>query len=233
MKRFTVDFETCTWLKNETFVWAWAICEIGNESNVQIGNNIDSFISQCLENKNSIFYFHNLKFDGEFIIYWALKNGFKHVENIKDVESKTFTTLISDLGQFYSITLYFYKKGKHVIKLTFIDSLKILPFSVNDIAKSFNLPISKLEIDYNKPRKRNHKLTKQEKDYITNDVKIVAMALKFMFDQKLKKMTIGSNALGYYKELMTASKFLHYFPLLDKEIDEDLRQAYRRRIYLS
>ena len=59
------------------------------------------------------------------------------------------------------------------------------------------------------------------------------MALKFMFDQKLKKMTIGSNALGYYKELMTASKFLHYFPLLDKEIDEDLRQAYRRRIYLS
>ena len=232
MKRFTADFETCTWLKDETYVWAWAVCEIGNEENIKIGNNIDDFIKYCLENKNSTFYFHNLKFDGEFIIYWAFKHGFKHVENIKEVESKTFTTLISDMGQFYTITLYFQKKGKHVIKLTFIDSLKIIPFSVKDIAKSFGLTISKLEIDYNKPRKKGHRLTKEEQQYITNDVKIVAQALNYMFKQNLTKMTIGSNALGNYKEILTKRKFKHYFPLLEGDLDADLRKAYRRRVYI-
>ena len=56
--------------------------------------------------------------------------------------------------QFYQITLYFEKGNKKVKKVTFIDSLKIIPFSVSDIAKAFNLPISKLEIDYNNPRKK-------------------------------------------------------------------------------
>lgn len=74
MKRFTADFETATWLEDETYVWAWALCEIGKEDNLKIGNTINSFIYECLKNQNSIFYFHNLKFDGEFIIYWALSN---------------------------------------------------------------------------------------------------------------------------------------------------------------
>ena len=63
MKKFTADFETATWKKDETWVWAWAVCEIGNEDNFHLGNNIDSFIEFCRNNKNAIFYFHNLKFD--------------------------------------------------------------------------------------------------------------------------------------------------------------------------
>lgn len=59
MKKFTADFETCTWKENETWVWAWACCEIGSE-NLTIDNNIDSFIEFCKTQKNSVFYFHNL-----------------------------------------------------------------------------------------------------------------------------------------------------------------------------
>ena len=44
MKKFTADFETATWLPNETYVWAWAICEIGNPDNIIIDNNIESFM---------------------------------------------------------------------------------------------------------------------------------------------------------------------------------------------
>ena len=227
MKKFTADFETCTWLEDETYVWAWATCEIGNEENLQIGTKIDDFISYCLSTGNSTFYFHNLKFDGEFIIWWAFKHGFKHIENKKEAEDRTFTTLISDMGQFYTITLYFEKSNKKCKKITFIDSLKIIPFSVEEIAKSFSLPISKLKIDYNKPRAKDYILTKEEKDYITNDVLIVAKALDFLFKQKLTKMTQGSNALGDFKEILKKSKFEHYFPKLEYEIDKDLRKAYK------
>lgn len=227
MKKFTADFETAVWLEDETWVWAWATCEIGNEKNLQIGNNIDSFLEYCKNEKNSIFYFHNLKFDGEFLIYWALKNGFTHAEKKEDIKENTFTTLISDMGQFYQITLYFEKKNKKVHKVTFIDSLKIIPFSVDQIAKSFNLEISKLKIDYKKPRPKGWELTKEEREYITNDVLIVAKALNTIFSEDLTKMTEGSNALNDFKNILTKSKFNHYFPSLDYEVDKDLRKAYK------
>lgn len=232
MKKFVGDFETCTWLKDETYVWAWALCEIGNESNLLIGNNIESFIAACRKERNPIVYFHNLKFDSEFIIYWALKNGFKHVIDRKDIKDNTFTTLIGEMGQFYSVTLYFKKSSTSEYKITFYDSLKIIPFSVNMIAKSFNLPISKLEIDYNKERKKGHKLTLKERQYISHDVLIVAKALKVLFDEDLTKMTQGGNALADYKKIIGKSKFFKYFPELDPEVDEDLRKAYKRGFYL-
>lgn len=232
MKKFTADFETAVWKTDETWVWAWAVCEIGNEDNIIIDNNIESFIEFCEDSGNSTFYFHNLKFDGEFIIYYLLTHGFRHVEKREDVESKTFTTLISDMGQFYTITVYFEKKNKHVKKATFIDSLKIIPFSVEAISKSFNLPISKLSIDYKKEREKGHILTKEEKEYITNDVLIVAKALKVLFDEGLSHMTAGSNALHDYKDILTKNKFNHFFTLLDYELDEDLRKAYKRWIHI-
>lgn len=232
MKKFTGDFETVTWLENETYVWAWAVCEIGNEDNIIIDNNIDSFIEFCKRENNPIIYFHNLKFDGEFIIYWALTHGFKHVEKKEEIEANTFTTLISDIGQFYQIVLYFDRGNKRVKKVTFIDSLKIIPFSVEQIAKSFNLPISKLEIDYNLPRKKGHILTEEEKAYIKNDVAIVAKALKVLFDEKLDKMTEGANAIADFKSSLAKSKFTHYFPNLDFNVDADIRKAYKRWFYL-
>lgn len=227
MKKYTADFETATWKEDETWVWAWAVCEIGNEENIIIDNNIDSFIEFCKKEHNATFYFHNLKFDGEFIIYWALTHGFKHVTKKEDIESNTFTTLISDMGQFYSITLYYEKGNKRVHKTTFIDSLKIINQGVDSIAKTFGLPISKLKIDYNKPREIGHILTLEEQEYIKNDVLIVAKALNELFKEELTRMTAASNALNDYKDIITKGRFNHFFPQLDKEVDKDLRKSYK------
>lgn len=63
MKKFTADFETATWEENETWVWAWALCEIGNTKNLEIGNSIETFFEAIKNEKNPKIYFHNLKFD--------------------------------------------------------------------------------------------------------------------------------------------------------------------------
>ena len=227
MSKYTADFETCTWLEDETFVWAYAVCDIEDNSKIEIGNNIEDFITWCENAKNPTVYFHNLKFDGEFIIYYLLKNGFTWISDKKDKKDKTFITLISDMGMFYTIEVYFSVGNKRVKKVTFIDSLKILNMSVDMIAKTFGLSISKLKIDYNEPRERGHILTEEEKDYIKNDVLIVAQALKVMFDENLTKMTIGSNALNDYKDIITQNKFKHLFTPVSYEIDEDIRKAYK------
>lgn len=227
MKKFTADFETATWLPDETWVWAWAVCEIGNEENITIENNIESFIEFCKKQNNAVFYFHNLKFDGEFIIYWLLNNGYEFVSDRKEARDRTFTTLISDMGAFYQLTIYFKKKGHKTHKATFIDSLKIIPFKVSEIAKGFGLKEQKLEIDYKKARSKNHRLTPEEKEYIKNDVVIVAKALNVIFSEGLQKMTQGSNALQDFKEILTKRKFEHYFPNLPPDVDDDIRKSYK------
>lgn len=224
---YTADFETATWLEDSSYVWAWAISEIGNEDNIKIGNTIESFMDYVSKNKSSKYYFHNLAFDGSFILDYLFKNGFEFIEDNKDKRDKTFTTLISDLGMFYTIEVYFSVKGKKVHKATFIDSLKIIPFSVDKIAKSFGLPISKLELDYNTPRELGHELTTEEIDYIKNDVKIVAMALNVLFKEGLTNITSASNALKDFKKGYKEARFSELFPCLPYEIDKDIRQAYK------
>ena len=81
MKKFTADFETAIWLEEESCVWAWAVCEIGKEENIYIENNIESFFSFCKKNCNSEYFFHNLKFDGEFIISYLLKEGYEWIKD--------------------------------------------------------------------------------------------------------------------------------------------------------
>ena len=226
MRKFTADFETTT-NTDDVRVWAYGICEIGNTSNFVYGNDIADFINICRDKtENYTMYFHNLKFDGEYIFSYLLNNGYEYVKNKKDRKDNTFTCLISDTGQFYSIEVYFDTKNpKKTNKVTFLDSMKILNFSVDKIAKSFNLDISKLKIDYHADRPVGYILTKEEVDYLRNDVEIMAQALEIMFKQDLTKMTIGSNALKMYKEMNT--NFNKYFPELPYEIDHDIRKSYK------
>lgn len=228
-KRFTCDFETSTleWYLKDGYarVWAYSICEIGNPDNFMYGNNIDDFMKWCASPKhNYTCYFHNMKFDGEYIFYWLLKNGFECIEDKKARSDKTFTCLLSDTGLFYSIEIYFSVKGKKINKVTLIDSLKILNFSVDKIAKDFKLPIQKLELDYTTYRPVDHELTEHEIAYIRNDVEIMARALDIMFNEHLDKMTIGSDALSYYKKSL--SSFDMYYPNIGIK-DDLIRRSYR------
>ena len=226
MKRFTADFETATWENNETWVWAWALCDIEDTEKVSMGNDISSFFERIQKERNPIIYFHNLKFDGEFILYYLMKNNFEHVDS-KERRNNTFSTLISNMGLFYQIEVYFEVSKTKTKKVTFIDSLKIINQSVESMPKTFKIDMEKLEIDYNRRRKKGHILTEEEKAYIKNDVVIVAKALKYLFDMGLTKMTAGSNALSEYRQLTKENKFKNLYHKLTYEIDKDIRKAYK------
>ena len=185
------------------------------------GEDIDSFINYCsLINESSSFYFHNLKFDGEFIIHYLLTHEFVHV-NEKKLGVNQFSTIISDLNVFYCIKVKF----KEEVIISFFDSLKLLNFSVEEVAKAFNLSIKKLEIDYKAKREKGHKITDEEKEYLKHDVMIMSLALEKMFEMKITRMTIASNAMNFFKDTISKKRFEEWFkpPLYDK----DLRQAYK------
>ena len=224
-KCWSADFETTT-DPNDCRVWAYSLCNVENPDKFIYGNNIYDFFEWCCQSDNYTLYFFNLKFDGAFIISWLLEMGFEYIEDKKDRRDMTFTSLITDMGQFYSIEIYFEVKGHKVNKVKILDAMKLFPnFSVERIATSFGLPISKLEIDYNKYRPEGYELDENEINYIRNDVEIVARALKQMFEAGLTKMTIASNALNNFKDHFP--NFNKCFPELPEEIDGEIRMSYR------
>ena len=227
MGTFVADFETTTRADN-CHVWAYAICEVENKDNIIIGTTINDFMKWCEERKeNDTVFFHNLKFDSQFIMNYLFKNDYIHTVNPEDKKSRTFNTLISDKGLYYQVEVIFEKKGKKVNKVVFQDSLKLIPLSVESIAKSFKLPISKLEIDYEAHNNLpiGSPLTKEEEEYIKHDVQIVAYAIEYFYSQGLDRMTIGSCALAEYKKIITKRDFKRFFPI--PKYHQDVKQSYR------
>ena len=193
------DFETTTTerkkLDGTTHVWACGLCEVGNPDNLVILRTIDEFLSWC-ENQetNDTVFFHNLRFDGSFIVQKLLKSGYTFAPEPKDKATRTFTTLISDKGLWYQIEIFFLIRGKRVNKVTIQDSLKLIPLSVRQIAKSFQLPIKKGSIDYaaHDLLPEGSPLTPEEEEYLIHDVQIVSHAVDFFHSQGLTRMTIGA-----------------------------------------
>lgn len=230
--RLMADFETTT-DPEDLRVWAGCAVDIDALKVAHIGTSLDEFM-EYLKNKNTVCYFHNLKFDGEFILHWLFTHGYKFSPGVDDqgrklpMKDKTFTCLITDDGLFYSIEVCFHRhKSKKYEKVVFYDSLKKLPFKVAVIAKAFELQMAKGEIDYKAHRPLGYELTPEEKDYIITDCRIVAEALKIQFDQGLKRMTNASDALNGYKEIIGKNVFEKWFPQLPLELDAEIRRAYK------
>lgn len=219
---YTIDTETTTDL-DDCRVWVCGICDINDPDLFYHGQDLDFFMKFAGQDPNSTFYFHNLKFDGEFLFNYLFRKGYRHVEGRTKLRARTFTTLISKEGQFYSCKIC--TNGKDTI--TVFDSHKIIPFSIKVMAKTFDLDIRKGEIDYRKSRPLGYVSDEEEIEYLKNDVQIPAKALRLLFGQGLQKMTQGSNALSDYKDTVGKKHFDKWFPILEYKIDKEIRQAYR------
>ena len=213
---FVGDFETTVYEgQTSTEVWASACVELGTED-VKIFNSIEQQYAYFLSlNDNIICYYHNLKFDGHFWLSY-LMNVLEYKEALdingpspvdidwkydKDMKNKTFKYSISNMGQWYTITI---KENNKIIQ--FRDSLKLLPFSVKKIGDSFGTKHKKLDMEYTGYRYAGCTISDEEKHYIANDVLVVKEALELMFDEGHQDLTIGSCCLTEFKKTFYTNK---------------------------
>lgn len=233
-KIFSCDFETTVYDgQTETEVWASACVELYTES-VNIFHSIaEQFEYFKQQNCNIIAYYHNLKFDGSFWLSFLLRDlqlqqAFNNYNtegtlgewyNNKEMSNNSFKYTISELGQWYTITI---KINNYIIELR--DSLKLLPFSVKEIGKAFKTKHQKLEMNYTGYRYSGCIITEQEKEYIANDVLVVKEALEIMFEQGHNKLTIGACCLDEFKKTFHDKReYEALFPDLTlEEIDSQL-----------
>lgn len=249
---YMADFETTVsgdYGQDETEVWAAALVEVKNEfykdvdGEVYIDNSIESFFARLfyLTGKgHSICYFHNLKFDGSFIIDYLLKKGYTLATNDWDgkwredkyMSKGSFKCVISDMGQWYTITV----KSKIGTRVTFRDSLKLLPFSVDQIGKSFDTLHKKLKMDYIGNMHASGIITEAQRKYITNDVLVVKEALEIFFEDGLDKLTIGACCKDQYRKSIMSADYEKFYPkMTDIKLDDAFgattAEAYVRKAY--
>lgn len=246
---FACDFETTVFDgQTSTEVWSAASVELYTEDvviNHSIGEMWDYFNTL---NSNCILYFHNLKFDGSFWLpylkqelklkeAWTITtdNRGEHVkwDERSDMKPDTFQYLISGMGQWYSITVKTHK-GK-LIEIR--DSLKLLPFSLDRIGKSFKTIHQKLTMEYKGERYAGCEITLEEKKYIANDVLVLKEALEIMFEEGHRRLTIGSCCLSEFKRGFDKDDWERFFPDLncvptpDESYGAPTADAYIRKSY--
>ena len=230
-KYLACDFETTVYEGQEsTEVWASACVEFDTE-NVVVLHSIDETMEYFFSlNCNLICYYHHLKFDGNFILYWLMttpkfsealrmKNGDKTTAQFiepEKMQNNTFSYDIADMGQWYKITI---KYREHIIE--FRDSLKLMPFTLREIGQAFKTKHQKLEMEYTGLRWAGCPISDSEMEYIKNDVLVLKEALEIMFKEGHNKLTIGACCLSEYRRIIGKADYDTMFPnLYEYPIDE-------------
>lgn len=211
-KIYAADFETTTGAidKNKTRVWSFCVDEVGKYA-PEIYGSIEEFFSFCEDparGHKKRFYFHNLKFDGQFILYHLLNVLHFQTAIIDDemiqprrLVNNECVYVISDVGQWYYIA---FKINNILVEVR--DSLKIMPFTLKQIGESFCKTYKKTEMNYDDKTALSD-CTEEDIEYIKNDVLVLSEALSFLMQKNgeespfkpIHSLTIGGACLQEFK----------------------------------
>lgn len=175
---------------SEAWVCAWALIPVEIDPDplhIIHGRTIASFMAALeetvrqlspREQKRGISLFtHNLKFDGDFIMYWLLSTGAGHIEDeIRENVLYSFAGVWND------------------IRVVFRDSLKIFPKSADEVGNMYGIKKLKGSWDYDKYRDENTEISAKEWEYVDHDVMIISKAIADYRSRGYKENTQASIA---------------------------------------
>ncbi|MBO7692507.1 MAG: hypothetical protein J6T10_07750 [Methanobrevibacter sp.] len=223
---YCADFETTSYqqymVEGQTRVYLWKLMGVDNFID-QLGIDMESFINFIKSLGSCDIYFHNLSFDGEFILWYLLENGYYYDEDLFD--EQTFKSIIDETGSIYSITIKF--NDKCIIELKC--SYKLFPKSISDIGKLVGIEKLNETHDYNEIKNYHsiEELPEEEIKYITNDVRIMVELIKYLQAKGVKGITMSSSA---YKNWLQDKYQLCKHQMkkdTNEEIVEIVRKSYR------
>lgn len=251
---FATDFETHndeeSIAKKETSIWL--ACLLDETSKIDDENvffyDMDSYIDyiESLASapktnkktkkrncKNICIYDYNLSFEWSFILPCLLKRGFKFKGKIEDDDEYCYNTISTrSVSSVWMINLKFGKKSGAVV---FKDLAKVYGGGLRKVAKSFNLPTQKGEIDYRKNRLHDYVVTDEEKEYCFKDVRIIMDILQEIDKRGDSEFWSSSSASTYSVKKMlkrgwqrALRPYLCYrkdYPLMEQEENDFLRNS--------
>lgn len=224
-KTYCADFETTSnaqyEVEGETKVYLWKLMGVDSDTD-RLGIDMASFMGTIQELGNSTIYFHNLSFDGEFILWWLLEQEFEYSELLD--KDKTFNSIIDETGSIYCIKV---RQGDTTTE--FRCSYKLFPKSIKEIGEMVGIP--KLNETHNYEEIKHYDsvydLPDEEIKYITNDVRIMVALIKYLQEKNVKGMTMSSSAYKNWEQdkYQLCKHQMKKNP--NEEIVEIVRKSYR------
>lgn len=185
--------------------------------------------------KNICVFVYNLSFEWSFLLPVLLEHGFTFKETIDKEDEYCYNTISThSVSSVWNINLKFSAKGGNII---FRDLAKLYGGGLGNVAKAFNLPTQKGEIDYrlNRLHRPPRYATKEEKEYCFKDTRIIIDILLEMIKRNDKfffnSMSMASYSMrmmikqGFPRSCKPYGEYRKLYPLLGKEETEFLRNA--------
>lgn len=202
-------------------VFEWSLCSVADPNVSYRGNDISTFYKQIEKGpKNTLVYFHNLNFDGEFIL-WDLVDRGVEVENILRPKNNLMS--------------FEYRVGKK--KIMFRDTMDKFPnMSVKGVALVVAPQYPKLHLDEGEKLWENlipegYVAPPEFQEYCRRDAMIVALAVQSELNEGRSRLTSSSEAyhrfMEWYDIQHGEKAFERDFPSLSLEYDEIFRRSYR------
>ena len=193
---FCADFETTSYnqylKEKETRVYLWKMIN-GVDNKEYIGIDINSFFTTLESLKEDVtVYFHNLSFDGEFILWYILGCGYTYSGEEGVVENGSFYTIIDETSSIYAIDV----KLNNGFVVHFKCSYKLFPKSIKEIGKMVGIEKLNETHDYEEEKHFNsvEELSEEEVKYITNDVRIMVALINYLNSVGITGITMSSSA---------------------------------------
>lgn len=234
--------------KQETSIWLG--CFINDENKREEESSyfytIDEFINRLEELtkphrkengsrtiKNIAVYIYNLSFEWSFILPVLLERGYSFKEKIEKEDEYSYNSISTkSCSSVWQVNLKV-KKNHGLIILR--DLAKIFGGGLGNVAKAFNLPTQKGEIDYRKNRLHNYVITKEEKYYCFDDTRIIIDILLEMNRQNDKdfwnSMSMASYSMrkllkrGWPRATRPYQKYRELYPELGEDETKFLREG--------
>lgn len=130
---------------------------------------------------NIAVYIYNLSFEWSFLLPVLISRGYKYEEKVeKDSEFVYNSISTKSCSSVWQVNIKAEKRNGTIILR---DLAKIFGGGLGKVAKAFNLPTQKGEIDYRKNRLHNYTITKEEKEYCFKDTRIIIDILLEMINR--------------------------------------------------
>ena len=173
--------------KKETSIWLGCFIDEYSKEDDESSYfyDIDTFLSRCEEKtskrrrnaeekrpcKNIAVFIYNLSFEWSFILPILLKKGFKFKADIDKNDEFVYNSISTkSVSSVWQCQIKFSKNSGMVLLR---DLAKLYGGGLGNVAKAFNLPTQKGEIDYRLNRLHGHVVTKEEKIYCFKDTRII------------------------------------------------------------
>lgn len=251
-KIFAFDIESHNDLesiaKKETSMWLGSF--IDENSKIDDENsylyNMDEFLDRIEQEstpkrkhnekipiKNVCIYVYNFSFEWSFILPYLIKRCFKFKEKITGSDEFVYNSVSTKTcSSVWCAEIKFSSKSGSV---KFVDMAKIFGGGLKKVAKAFNLPTQKGEIDYTLNRLHNYKITKEEKEYCFKDTRIlIDIILKLIekndkeFFNAVSMATYATKKMvktGYPRATKPLLAYRKEYPELDDKETDFLRKG--------